>query len=230
MLTVITVVLNDVAGLEKTLQSVGRQKQFNPNIQYIVVDGGSTDGSLELIHANEAVIDFWISGPDGGIYDAMNIGIRHAKGIGLIFMNAGDYFVGNLLHPDIKIPSFLPVKYIDILGRFRYRAIESVFSGLPNCHQGIIFENKGIEYDLKYKISSDYKYFLENGYRDEIPMSEVDGYVYFDNAGINTKNVVQRDDEIFQIRRTFFGFLIAYTYEVWPATKRFIRIILGVFR
>lgn len=230
MISIVTVVLNDADGLKKTIKSVAHQKSFNPNIEYIVIDGGSTDGSLDVIKANDYWIDLWTSGPDAGIYDAMNTGLRHAKGGGILFLNAGDYFVGDVLLPDVKVPSFLPVKYIDILGRFRGRSIESVYTGLPNCHQGIIFENRGLEYDLSFKICSDYKYYLDHGYRNNIPLIPVSGYVYFDNTGVNGRNVRRRDREIFEIRRAYFGFWLAYMFEFWPATKRLGRLFIGVLR
>ena len=93
LVTIVTVVLNGEKYLEETIQSVINQTY--DNIEYIIIDGGSTDGTLEIIHKYEAVIDYWVSEPDGGIYDAMNKGIQLATGelIGLI--NSDDWYLSN---------------------------------------------------------------------------------------------------------------------------------------
>lgn len=72
LITIITVVLNDSAGLEKTIQSV--VKQDYPNLEFLIIDGCSEDQTLEIIKKYEDHIDFWISEKDNGIYDAMNKG------------------------------------------------------------------------------------------------------------------------------------------------------------
>jgi Glycosyltransferases involved in cell wall biogenesis len=76
LVSVITVVYNGAAHLSKTIRAVAEQSY--PNVEHIVIDGGSTDGSLDIIRANDESIGYWISEPDNGIYDAMN------KGIGLV--------------------------------------------------------------------------------------------------------------------------------------------------
>lgn len=90
LLTVITIVLNGVNILERTILNVINQNYGS--IEYIIIDGGSTDGSLEIIRKHENRINHWISEPDAGLYDAMNKGIKIAKGEWVNFMNAGDEF------------------------------------------------------------------------------------------------------------------------------------------
>jgi glycosyltransferase involved in cell wall biosynthesis len=90
LVTVITVVLNDAAGLQKTIASV--TSQTYDNIEFILVDGGSSDATLEVIRGCQDRIDFWISEPDQGIYDAMNKGIDLATGSWINFLNCGDCF------------------------------------------------------------------------------------------------------------------------------------------
>lgn len=94
MLSIITVVLNDKAGLLKTMESVFNQKYSD--FEYVVIDGGSTDGTLEVIKGNEDKIAYWQSEKDNGIYNAMNKGIAKAKGTYIGFMNAGDFYVDNV--------------------------------------------------------------------------------------------------------------------------------------
>lgn len=89
-ISVITVCYNAVDTLEKTIQSVLEQTYHN--IEYIIIDGGSTDGTVEIIHRYVDYLAYWVSEPDRGIYDAMNKGIERATGEWVNFMNAGDYF------------------------------------------------------------------------------------------------------------------------------------------
>jgi len=90
LISIVTVVLNDPAGLEATLESV--RGQTYPHVEHIVIDGGSEASTLDVIKRNTARIDRWISEPDEGIYDAMNKGIGLAGGDWINFLNAGDLF------------------------------------------------------------------------------------------------------------------------------------------
>lgn len=87
-ISIITVVYNGADLLPRTMQSVFDQTY--PNIEYILVDGNSTDGTIDIIKANQDKISQWISEPDKGLYDAMNKGLRMATGDFVWFMNAGD--------------------------------------------------------------------------------------------------------------------------------------------
>ena len=87
-LTIITINYNNANGLEKTIQSV--VSQTFTDYEYIIIDGGSTDDSVAIIKKYEQHINFWVSEPDKGIYNAMNKGISHAHGEYCNFMNSGD--------------------------------------------------------------------------------------------------------------------------------------------
>ncbi|NOU38458.1 MAG: glycosyltransferase [Ferruginibacter sp.] len=89
-LSIITVNLNNKKGLEKTFDSIF--KQTFQDFEYLVIDGGSTDGSLELIKSFSTKINFWMSEKDSGVYNAMNKGIKNATGEYINFMNSGDCF------------------------------------------------------------------------------------------------------------------------------------------
>lgn len=89
-ISVITINYNNHDGLKKTIQSVVSQS-YN-DIEYIIIDGGSTDGSVDLIKEYNDKIDYWISETDNGCYHAMNKGVKVASGEYVIFMNSGDYF------------------------------------------------------------------------------------------------------------------------------------------
>ena len=91
--SIITVNYNNKDGLRKTIESVIHQS-FR-DFEYIIIDGGSTDGSADVLKEYDAQIDYWVSEPDKGIYNAMNKGIAQAKGEYLNFMNSGDCFYSN---------------------------------------------------------------------------------------------------------------------------------------
>ena len=89
-LSIITINYNNLAGLQRTIDSVVCQTWHD--YEWIIIDGGSSDGSKELIEQYQEYITYWCSEPDKGIYNAMNKGIDHAHGDYLIFMNSGDAF------------------------------------------------------------------------------------------------------------------------------------------
>lgn len=93
LLSVITINRNDRSGLALTLDSIAFQKEMGARIQSVVVDGNSSDGSMELIEEAPGIADLVTSEPDAGIYDAMNKGVRLANGDSILFLNSGDSFV-----------------------------------------------------------------------------------------------------------------------------------------
>ena len=94
-ISIITINYNNREGLSRTLASVA--EQTCRDFEYIIIDGGSTDGSVEEIQHHAAIIDYWVSEPDGGIYNAMNKGIAKAQGDYCLFLNSSDM----LYSPDI---------------------------------------------------------------------------------------------------------------------------------
>lgn len=89
-ITVITVVYNGIDYIEDTILSVINQDYSN--IEYIIIDGKSDDGTMDIVEKYATKISYWVSESDNGIYDAMNKGIKVATGDWIIFMNCGDYF------------------------------------------------------------------------------------------------------------------------------------------
>lgn len=169
LISVITVNLDDAAGLRATAHSVAAQER--PPEQWIVVDGGSTDGSIGVIRQFEHLIDGWTSAPDRGVYDAMNQGLRAAQGQYVTFMNAGDRFAA----PDslARIAAALQAAPgVDLLfggtilafpsGRRWYRPphpISRLRFGLPAYHQATVIRRAAhllAPYDLRLPVSADY--------------------------------------------------------------------------
>ena len=92
-LSIITVVYNDSKGLSSTIDSLTNQN--NKNFEHVIIDGNSNDDTLEIIYKNADNVDFFISEPDNGIYDAMNKGVINASGDFVSFLNAGDIALPN---------------------------------------------------------------------------------------------------------------------------------------
>lgn len=90
-ISIITINLNNAEGLKKTIRSV--LGQTFRDFEFIIIDGGSTDGSYEIIAEHAGSLSFWVSEPDNGIYHAMNKGITRASADYLLFLNSGDYLV-----------------------------------------------------------------------------------------------------------------------------------------
>jgi putative colanic acid biosynthesis glycosyltransferase len=169
LLSVITVNLNDAAGLFATAQSVVAQER--PVDQWLVVDGGSRDGSIEVIRRFERWIDGWSSTPDRGVYDAMNAGLRRARGQYVLFMNAGD----QLARADTLARIALALRAapgVDLLfggtllalpsGRRIYRPPRPagrIRRGLPAYHQATVIRRAAhllAPYDLALPVSAEY--------------------------------------------------------------------------
>lgn len=100
-ISLITINLNDVKGIERTLKSVWDNQTYT-DFEHIVIDGGSTDGSVDVIKRYADKLAYWVSEPDKGIYNAMNKGILKAKGEYLLFINGGDWLAPNILSEVFK--------------------------------------------------------------------------------------------------------------------------------
>lgn len=164
LITVITAVLNDAKVLEKAIESVFSQSFTD--FEYIVVDGGSIDGSVDIIKKYEKNIDYWVSEPDQGVYDAMNKAASLAKGRWILFLGADDVLY-NVFH---RVAEYLKddntIYYGEVFRPFANRRYDGKFSALKLsfrniCHQSVFYP-KSIHakylYNLKYPFLSDYEF------------------------------------------------------------------------
>jgi glycosyltransferase involved in cell wall biosynthesis len=195
LISIITVVRNGKDSIEQTIRSILDQRY--QNIEYIVIDGGSTDGTVDIIKKYADRIAYWVSEPDAGIYDAMNKALDHVHGEGHLFLNAGDHFVGDAIPETPGLPCYIRVRKKNILGLVRPYRRKNYRLGLPYCHQGILFETRGIRYDLAYRVAADYNYYLDHGYRD-LSFCRSTGHVYHD-VGHSKRHAAIRDAEIAKI-------------------------------
>lgn len=167
-LTVITINYNNADGLKKTLLSV--RQQTNKNFQYLVIDGGSTDASIDLINQNLDIIDLWVSEQDMGEYDGMNKGIRMASGQYAMFLNSGDVFysadsVSNLLTAEftedfVYADVCIDYGHISTLRRYPDKLGAWFLYSEMICHQVQIIKLSLLKklggYDTMIKIVADY--------------------------------------------------------------------------
>lgn len=199
-LTIITINYNNNLGLIKTIESIINQTWTD--FEFIIVDGGSTDESLATIKKYEKHINYWVSEKDGGVYDAMNKGIQLAKGMFVNFMNSGDYFYNNTILEEIhhKFTNNVGVLYGDsfYFNEAGYDRIEKTPSKLSFSH----FVNSGInhqasfikrdlffkyfKYNLKYKISADWEFFIYVLCKKNEPYEHLHKTIcYYDFSGIS---------------------------------------------
>lgn len=207
-LSVITINKNNASGLRKTIESVVNQtfKDF----EYIVIDGASNDGSVEVIKEHSDKISFWVSEPDTGIYSAMNKGIRKAHGEYVQFLNSGDYlideqvyehFFSNGIYADIAYGNRINL-YPDghtLLNKGKQKSnltFEDVYKGcIPHTAaftKRCLFEKFGL-FDESFKIMSDTGFFLKAIGLGKSSSQYVNVTVsYFDMEGISN-NPKMRD-------------------------------------
>lgn len=224
-LSVITVTWNCRALLEKTISSLGRQ---GGRFEWIVIDGGSKDGTYELAEG-QPFFARGVSEPDEGIYDAMNKGLALAQGDGVLFLNAGDTLEGDVLARVSSVPCLIPVVTEDVFGRRREMKPKSQWLGMPYCHQGFIFPRSGLRYDLKFCLAADYDYLLRHSFIRPLSLCcpTTAGYVFYDNKGISAQKWFLRDRESVLIIHRHFGLLRAAIFAAYAFSKAGIKGLLG---
>ncbi len=227
--TIITVVFNGQNVVEKTIQSVIGQDY--PNIQYIIVDGGSTDKTDEIINKYIDKISFFLSEPDEGIYDAMNKGANLATGEWILYMNAGDTFydcnsiskVSNLFDTDADIICAGAEKIlIDELQTRHFRVYPSdlnqMWKQMPTVHQAILVRTtcqKEYQFNTSYQWCADHEMFVRM-YVDKKKFFIINTlFCYFDCSGgqarspllyIKERWMLSKNVAPFYLRLTYFGY------------------------
>jgi len=238
-ISVITVVLNDKNNIENTIKSV--ISQTYTDIEYIIIDGGSTDGTVEIINRYLERISTFITEPDKGLYDAMNKGTNLATGEWISYMNSGDQFNNkNVLHKifvdNNDVISNKDVIYSDVITDFKTkrkirkaRNIDLFWRGLPFSHQAVLVKtkiSKNRYFDLKYVTIADYDFlyaaFSQNAkfYYFNYPIAIVDATTGV-SKNMKLKNhykcffeISKKYSSNIQIAFLFFYIPIEYLYAI----------------
>jgi len=162
LVTVITVVFNGAKTLEQAIISVITQSY--DNIEFVIIDGGSTDGTLDIIRKYDHAIDYWASEPDEGIYDAMNKALDVALGDRIYFLGCDDLLVNDLRHIAPLFRRRDVVYYGDVYLMHRHRLYDGAFNGFKLvvrniCQQAIFYPRDVFDkyrFDTRYQTLADY--------------------------------------------------------------------------
>ena len=214
--SIVTVSLNSAKEIESTAGSIKQQNYSN--FEWIVIDGGSTDGTLDILEEYKDLISVLVSEPDKGIYDAMNKGILHAKGQDLLFLNAGDslydpktlssldrssnfeLIVGNLFFTQSESvresPQLLPKDYL----------LKEMLPHQATFFRRDIFDQYG-RFDTSYRIAGDYEMFSRLIQKYKVSYTHVpDIIANFDETGISSNDNFRhlRKKENHRVRWKYF--------------------------
>jgi Glycosyltransferases involved in cell wall biogenesis len=201
MLSIITVNLNNADGLRKTIESV--VSQTFTDYEYIIIDGASTDGSIDVIKQYADKITYWVSESDKGIYNAMNIGILRAKGEYLQFLNSGDtlcsptvlysVFAMNI-NKDFIYGDIATIDNSEIIKTIHYPSnldtlffIHGMVSHQSIFHKRILFLDN--LYSEDYKIAADWEFFLKMIVFKNASYAKVDVIVSYVELGGISSNI-----------------------------------------
>lgn len=199
-LTIVTINLNDAKGLQKTLSSVWERQSFS-DFEHIVIDGGSTDGSVEVIRQYADKLAYWVSEPDKGIYSAMNKGIVRAKGEYLLFINSGDWLADDVLAKVFSEPMVDDIVYGNFTYVKRDGALQPVEYKRPLTYIDLLLYSIGHPssfikrrlfdgglYNEEFRVVSDWAFFVEQIIKNECSVKRIDlNIAFFNDYGISSK-------------------------------------------
>jgi glycosyltransferase involved in cell wall biosynthesis len=230
-LSIVTVNLNNDIGLQKTIDSV--IKQTFKGIEFIIIDGGSTDGSIDTITKYKAYVQYWISEVDNGIYHAMNKGIRQANGEYCLFLNSGDWLAdANVLqeifnndhHEDILYcNSYLYYlnRKIEVLSYPDELSMRYFYIGTLG-HQATLIKKNLFDcfgyYNETYRIYSDFDFWLKaivmnNCSTRHIPLV----LSYYDMQGVSSIITPHSKEERQSVLSSYFPDHILADYKYWQS-------------
>lgn len=206
-LSIITINYNDKVGLAATFESIF--KQTYQDFEFVVIDGGSTDGSKALIEQYADKIDYWVSEKDTGIFNAMNKGIKAAKGDYLLFLNGGDTFYNQEVLANVmqQISNAYQIYYGDVqrvfndgtkkIKTYPEKLKFSFFVDSAIAHQSAIvkrtlFEKVGY-FNENYKVFADWEFFVCAICKYDVPYQHLDLIVVnYDMGGISSQSDIQK--------------------------------------
>lgn len=199
MITIVTINLNNKDGLKRTIESVVNQTFFD-KVEYVIIDGGSTDGSVDVIKEYDDNIAYWCSEPDGGIFPAMNKSIEHINGDYVLYLNSGDILNKNNviervygeLDKDIVYGNEYKVNNKRILARFPDNLNENFFKKSALPHQSTFIRAELLKergYSEKWKVLGDWSWLRERIMVDKVSYKHLNFPISdYDLNGFSTIN------------------------------------------
>lgn len=233
--SVITITFNAQDTLERTIESV--RKQTYSNIEYIIVDGASSDATVDIVKRNADVVSRWVSEPDGGLYFAMNKGIDMATGDYLWFVNSGD----EIAAPDTLEAMFAKQPNADVYyGDTVMTALDgsviggrrlapparltwkSFRNGMLVSHQSFVARKALCPYyDTQFRFSADFKWCIQILQKSKSVVNTELVLSRFLDGGITKRNIVPGLKERFRIMTHFYGLFTTVLCHVPIAIKFF---------
>ncbi|WP_170179696.1 glycosyltransferase family 2 protein [Flavivirga rizhaonensis] len=219
-ISIITINYNNYEGLKKTFESI--EAQTWNGYEYIVIDGDSNDDSTVYLESIADKVDYWVSEPDKGVYDAMNKGIKKANGDYLIFLNSGDHFYNdsvlekNVKHIEASDITYFNLRVIGETENFIKEYPDTlsfayfVKDTLPHPATFIkkeVFDKVGL-YDENLKIVSDWKFFMDSICKNNISYKKINAPLstfYLDGMSSNSNNKRVIVNERQQVLNTEYG-------------------------
>jgi len=237
VVSIITIVFNDVKHIEGTIFSVINQGYHN--IEFIIIDGGSNDGTIDIIKKHSTKFSYWKSEPDNGIYEAMNKGLRAASGDFVWFINSGDQiYEKNTIEKLVAcIDQETDVVYGEnvligedghILGMRRKKAPEKLtwknfINGMMVCHQSVLVRrNMAPWYNEKYQFSADYEWVLLSLKKARKVVNARQILSRYLEEGMTTKNLKTSLNERFEIMKNYYGVIPTVIKYVWLGITYFL--------
>jgi len=236
LFSIITVTYNASKWLERTIQSIISQSY--PHIEYIIIDGNSTDGTLDIIKKYQSSITHYVSEPDKGLYDAMNKGLKSASGDYIWFINAGDMIYSENTVQEIvdtldagNLPDIIygETQIVDEQGNSvamrRLRAPEiltwkSFSMGMLVCHQSFIVKRTIAEpYNMQYRFTADYDWCIRCLKKANTVFNTHFILSRFLEAGLSAANRKESLKERYRIMCENYGKLPTQIRHIWFAVR-----------
>lgn len=234
-LSVITINYNNSSGLNQTINSV--LNQTFKDYEYIVIDGGSTDGSKELIKQFENKISYWVSEKDNGIYNAMNKGIKQATGEYCLFLNSGDKLVDNLVLEKVFEKKYTNgIIYgnlitVDENGNQKYRKSSEYIGKIKMLADTLwhpvsfikreLFLKYG-DYDERFKMVADYEFFVRVIIAKKVSLKHISlDIAAFDTSGLSSDLTKRKELEAErkQVQDKYFNPLLLKAFRLYSKLR-----------
>lgn len=223
LVSIITVVFNGAKSLERTIKSV--ISQGYPNIEYIVIDGGSSDGTVDIIKKYEDNITYWKSEPDGGISDAFNKGLSMATGDIVGFINADDWYNADTVELVVRNFEKFSVVYGDVQfwdGSKRGHRTHSnhlkLRQGMALAHPAVFVKRsmyqKYGQFNLEFKIAMDYEFIARLYFNKESFHNINSVLANMGLGGLSDRNWLKAFMEEKKVKRSYLGVIRSNFYFI----------------